>query len=224
MRVSWPGRGTSAWRDRASDLPIAPSPIGAMRNGSFLTTPGVMDSLLGPVNSSSAVTPATPPASLDVSPATDHDDAGQDGVVLQAPLPYHPRHRPIIQALAPQHYRVQFTIGQQAHDDLRTVQALLRRENPSGDPAAIFERALALLRKEVEKSKLGPIVPSHPERRQARGLVSRPRAVRVRVGERTEMRRAQLPGASPHPAVRDGGAGHGRQHRAAMPAAQSVRG
>lgn len=32
---------------------------------------------------------------------------------------------------------------------------MLRREIPNGDPGAIFERALALLAKDVEKTKLG---------------------------------------------------------------------
>jgi hypothetical protein len=50
---------------------------------------------------------------------------------------------------------VQFTIGEQAHDDLQTVQALLRREIPSGDVAAVFEKALRFLREKVEKDKLG---------------------------------------------------------------------
>jgi len=45
----------------------------------------------------------------------------------------------------PQRYRVQFTIGQETHDKLRRVQALLRREIPSGDPGEIFDRALTLL-------------------------------------------------------------------------------
>jgi len=62
--------------------------------------------------------------------------------------------RPILQALAPQRYRVQFTIGQETHDRLRRVQALLRRQIPDGDPAAIFDRALRLL-EEAERRKRG---------------------------------------------------------------------
>ena len=62
--------------------------------------------------------------------------------------------RAIVQALAPQRYRVQFTIGQDTHDRLRRVQALLRRQIPDGDPAAIFDRALAVL-EEVERKRRG---------------------------------------------------------------------
>jgi hypothetical protein len=63
--------------------------------------------------------------------------------------------RPTVQASAPQRYRVQCTIGEEAHDDLRQVQTLLRREIPDGDPGRIFARALRLLREKIEKEKLG---------------------------------------------------------------------
>ena len=74
---------------------------------------------------------------------------------VSAPRMPAPSARPTIEALSPRRYRVQFTIGQDAHDQLRRVQALLRREIPNGDPGEIFERALDLLAKEVEKAKLG---------------------------------------------------------------------
>ena len=63
--------------------------------------------------------------------------------------------RPVIRASAPQRYRVQFTIGEEAHEDLRVVQTLLRREIPNGDAGLIFARAVRLLRERVEKEKLG---------------------------------------------------------------------
>jgi hypothetical protein len=73
--------------------------------------------------------------------------------------------RPIVKALAPERYRVQFTIGQETHDKLRRVQALLRREVPNGDAGVIFERALDLLLEKVEKAKLG--VPAKATSRRA---------------------------------------------------------
>src|SRR5919106_1450812 len=63
--------------------------------------------------------------------------------------------RPVIQPLSPERYRVQFTIGQDAHDILRRLQTLLRREIPDGDAGAIFEKALRLLHEEVEAAKFG---------------------------------------------------------------------
>ena len=63
--------------------------------------------------------------------------------------------RPVIQPLAPERYRVQFTIGQDTHDKLRRLQALLRREIPTGDLAAIFDQAVDLMLEKVERAKLG---------------------------------------------------------------------
>ncbi len=66
-----------------------------------------------------------------------------------------PVRRQQVQPSAPERYRVQFTIGPEAHEKLRRVQALLRREIPAGDVGIIFERALDLLLQRVEKAKLG---------------------------------------------------------------------
>jgi hypothetical protein len=57
---------------------------------------------------------------------------------------------------------VQFTIGKESHERLRRVQALLRREIPSGDPGAIFDRAITLLLEKVEKAKLGAAAKPQP--------------------------------------------------------------
>lgn len=46
---------------------------------------------------------------------------------------------------------MQITLQEDAHDDLRCLQDLMRREIPDGDPAAIVARALKLLRQEGEK-------------------------------------------------------------------------
>ena len=69
------------------------------------------------------------------------------------PPPHTPR--PIIRALAPSRFGVQFTIGQESHDKLRRLQALLRREIPSGDPGLIFERMLDAYLEKVETAKTG---------------------------------------------------------------------
>jgi hypothetical protein len=77
--------------------------------------------------------------------------------------------RPIIETTSPDRYRVQFTIGKASHDTLRRVQALLRREIPDGDPAAIFDRALTLLLAKVEKTKLGAAAKPPPTSYPPRG-------------------------------------------------------
>ena len=65
--------------------------------------------------------------------------------------------RPVVQAIAPERYRVQFTIGAETHSKLERLQTLLRREIPSGDPALIFDRALTVLLEKVEKQKLAAV-------------------------------------------------------------------
>ena len=72
--------------------------------------------------------------------------------------------RPIVQASAPDRYRVQFTIGQETHEKLRRLQALLRREIPDGDPGVIFDRALTVLLEKVEKTKLAAAARPRPSR------------------------------------------------------------
>jgi 5-methylcytosine-specific restriction endonuclease McrA len=99
-------------------------------------------------------------AALPVSAATaarapDGGTAGSAAGDGPAPAVFVPAPRPVIQPTAPQRYRVQFTIGQEAHERLRRIQALLRREIPDGDPGVIFDRAMILLLEKVEKKKLG---------------------------------------------------------------------
>lgn len=93
-----------------------------------------------------------PPGPTSLAAATPSSTSGTTGGAgcFVPPLP-----RPVVQATAPDRYRVQCTIGRQAYDELRRVQALLCREIPGGDPGLIFERALHLLLEQVEKAKLG---------------------------------------------------------------------
>jgi hypothetical protein len=55
--------------------------------------------------------------------------------------------------LAPERYKIQFTVDRDTHDTLRRVQDLLRHTIPDGDPAAIFDKAITLLLKEISKTK-----------------------------------------------------------------------
>ena len=89
----------------------------------------------------------------DSGAARDGDRAASpsaSGPTMPPPAP-----RPVVQALSPGRYRVQFTIGQHACDKLRRVQTLLRREVPNGDTGVIFERFIDVLLHKVEKDKLG---------------------------------------------------------------------
>lgn len=62
-------------------------------------------------------------------------------------------HKSAIAPLAPERYRIQFTVSRETQEALRCAQVLLRREIPDGDLGAIFERALALLLADVLRTK-----------------------------------------------------------------------
>jgi len=108
------------------------------------------------------VTPAPSPTLVEVSALAASTPAAGALTVVATPGPERPTtqpvaaaRRPIIEPTSPERYRVQFTVGQETHDKLRRLQDLLRREIPDGDPAAIFDRAVALLLEKVERQKLG---------------------------------------------------------------------
>lgn len=73
--------------------------------------------------------------------------------------------RQVIEATAPESYRIHCTIRRAARDNLRRVQALLRRELPSGDVGLIVEQALELFVQHVEAAKLGKT--ARPRKRRA---------------------------------------------------------
>ena len=56
-----------------------------------------------------------------------------------------------VKPLAPERYKVQFTVSRQTYLKLRKAQDLMRHVVPNGDPAIVFERALGLLLVELER-------------------------------------------------------------------------
>ena len=74
-----------------------------------------------------------------------------EGAAPQAPVAT--RRPAVVAPCAPERYRLQVTISREAHETLRRVQDLLRHAIPSGDPAAIVERALVVLLGELERKK-----------------------------------------------------------------------
>ena len=95
---------------------------------------------------------------------------------------------PIVRPLAPERYRVQFSIGPETHQKLRRLQDLLRHTLPSGDVAEIFDRGLTLLLKEVERQKLAAV--DRPRRPSAVNPTSRhvPAAAKREVWKRDQGR------------------------------------
>jgi 5-methylcytosine-specific restriction endonuclease McrA len=68
-------------------------------------------------------------------------------------LPRPPEWPPVVAPLAPERYRIQFTVGRETYERLQRVRDLLCREVPDGDPGVIFDHALVLLLETVEKRK-----------------------------------------------------------------------
>lgn len=90
----------------------------------------------------------------------------------------------VVQPLAPERYKVQFTWSGEMRDMLRSVQDLMRHTVPNGDLAVIFERALRLLHDDLQKKKLA--AGARPGRGRPRHRESRriPASVRREVWER----------------------------------------
>jgi len=128
----------------AAELAPRPDVVASVRK---LHNPPTRPSLSTPA-------PAVSPSSSTATPAASSVPLAMASADASLPPALPTTRRPIVQATAPQRYRVQFTMGQETHDQLRRVQALLRREIPDGDPGAIFARAVVLLLEKVEKTKL----------------------------------------------------------------------
>lgn len=75
-------------------------------------------------------------------------------LLSQRAAPVAPLRRPATVApLAPERYKVQFTVSKDTYDKLRRVQDLMRHTVPNGDTALIFDRALTVLLGELERKK-----------------------------------------------------------------------
>jgi len=86
--------------------------------------------------------------------------------------------------LAPERYKIQFTVDRDTYEQLRYVQDLLRHSNPDGDVAVIFERALSLLLADISKRRLAVV--QRPRSQAAKQTDSRhiPAAVKREVWQR----------------------------------------
>jgi hypothetical protein len=103
-----------------------------------------------------------PEAGANLPPPDAPESQGLFPSGFAAAAPERPTHRPALTPLAPERYRVQFTIGAATHEKLRRAQELLRREIPDGDPGAIFDRALTLLLEDVARKKLAVTEKARP--------------------------------------------------------------
>ena len=66
--------------------------------------------------------------------------------------------RVVIEALAPERYKLQMTVSRDTRDKLERVKDLMRHSIPNGDLAAILDRALDTLLASLERQKLAAAV------------------------------------------------------------------
>lgn len=111
-----------------------------------------------------------------------------ESALIPAPPPRRPPPQ-LVKPLAPERFKIQFTISGETREKLRVTQDLLRHSLPSGDLEKLFDRALSALLADLEKRKLA-LVP-HPRKhpkpaRQGTRLI--PAAVRRAVWSRDKGR------------------------------------
>ena len=108
-----------------------------------------------------------------------------DAAVSPAPrIPSSPSRPAVVGPLAPDRYKVQFTVSRETYERLRRAQDLLRHTIPSGDPAAIFDRALTLLLADLKRTKVAATERPRPARAGAPGSRHIQAAVRRKVWAR----------------------------------------
>jgi hypothetical protein len=118
--------------------------------------------------------------------AADHTTPAESSAPAPAVPP--PAKRPTVVPIAPEQYKVQFTVNAETHRKLGRAQDLLRHVIPNGDLAQIFDRALTLLVAELEKKKLAMATcPRGSRRTRARGRHV-PASVKREVWKRDEGR------------------------------------
>ena len=93
-----------------------------------------------------------------------------------------------MQPLAPERFKVQFTIGSETRDKLKEVQDLLRHSIRNGDLEQIFDRAITLLLKDARRQRFADTARPREGRELLPGSRHVPAAVQRFVWQRDEGR------------------------------------
>lgn len=150
------------------DVPAVVRKLPTLRSQGFAQTP-----------IQSAGSPASAPSAVGVERGRELRSPAAE-VIVPRPVTQNAAVTP----LAPERYKIQFTASHEAYEKLRRVQALLRHVIPSGDPGAVFERALDALLADLERRKLAATNRPRPAREAAPGSRHIPAAVRREVWRR----------------------------------------
>jgi hypothetical protein len=134
-------------------------------------------------------TPSTPvptdaPTTAAAVPERETPDTAGGPTPPQASQPAPRGKKSEVAPLAPERYRVQFTIGAETEKKLRRLQELLKREIPDGDPAVLFDRALTVLLEKMERRRNGVAAKPRAGRTVKRGSRHVPAATRRAVSPR----------------------------------------
>jgi len=157
---------------------VTPTSHAVPTSPTVLSSPATSASHVTPASRATPASPGTPVSAPDPVRFGDFAEAGIDAWHLcdppaphqvqgsgpSAALSTRPLKRVVIAPLAPERYRVQFTVGSETYQNLRRVQDLLRREVPDGDPRTIFDRALKLLLADIARKKLAATSKPRPGR------------------------------------------------------------
>jgi hypothetical protein len=109
------------------------------------------------------------------------------------PVPPEAAARAVVQPLAPERFKIQFTISGETRERLRMTQNLLGRSVSHVDLAAVFDRALVALLADLEKKKLALVTrPRTRSKPTAEGSRVIPAAVRRGVWRRDRGRCAYI--------------------------------
>lgn len=109
--------------------------------------------------------------------------AGPDPRLVSGPVEV-PAPRPVVKALSPRRFGIQFTVDESTHDKLRHAQALLGHMSQSSEIASIFDHALDLFIAELEKRKFAATARPRAQARQTKSARHVPAAVQRAVWAR----------------------------------------
>jgi hypothetical protein len=129
--------------------PVAAFDFAAVRASTVAATiavpPSAVASTTGMAPLAAALAPEDAPLASQALPAA---ELAAPAFALQ-PLPA----RAVSTPLSPGRFKLELTLGQDAHDQLLQLQALFRHQNPSGDLTSIVERAISELLERTMKRR-----------------------------------------------------------------------
>jgi hypothetical protein len=183
-----------------------------------------------------AIAPAEPtgsPSSPALDPAASDPPAAPPRAVAAAEPS--PAPRTAVMALSPDRYKLTLTIGGDTIEKLRLAKDMLGHAIPSGDDAAVLDRALTALLSDLARKKFADTRKPRPARGNktrtrntpaaVKRAVSGPgsRSLRLHRSERPSLPRAPVRRVPSPGSLRSRRRGECRSDRAAMPASQRLR-